>query len=292
MLFNKEKIIKMNNIMKNKYKLTYASLMILLLISLCTTACSKAEDGSSISVEESDDNATVSDVINEQADENMETVETSGTEDSEIGGTITDDNDENPGTEVNNADVSIVWIGDSLTQGSLGHDNDNLDNAPFVKLAELSGCSVEGYGFYGHVAHDVIWLFRDEDHCNQPIDPDKVYILWIGLNDWATGDSFNVDTQSVMAEIDAFLDHDVDKYIVIGATARYELRENIDGVPAYKIINDDLIKHYGSNYLDVIDVITEDGFGPDNIHLNQDAYDRVAEAVYNKLCELGYTSAN
>lgn len=32
---------------------------------------------------------------------------------------------------------AIVWLGDSLTQGSLGHKNDNLANAPYEKLKSL-----------------------------------------------------------------------------------------------------------------------------------------------------------
>lgn len=183
---------------------------------------------------------------------------------------------------------TIVWIGDSLTQGSLGHDNDNLANAPYVKLANLSGRNIEGFGFYGNTAHDIFWLFRDETQKNQSIDPSKAYIFWVGANDWVNNGVVSTDAGPIIAEIDNFISHGVTDYIVIGTIARVELRDESAGAPAYKIIDEQLKNHYGSHYLDVIDVITLDGYGPDDIHLTQEAYDNVAKAVYNKLKSLNY----
>lgn len=183
---------------------------------------------------------------------------------------------------------TIVWIGDSLTQGSLGHDNDNLPNAPFNRLAELTGLKVEGFGFYGYNTHDVFWCYKDETQCNQSVDGNKTYIFWVGLNDWAGGEGITTDTELVIMEIDAIISRGLEDYVVIGPTARKELRQTIGEKAAYESINEDMKKHYQEHFLDILDIVTLDGFGQDGIHLNQDAYDRVAEAVYDKLLDLGY----
>ncbi len=178
----------------------------------------------------------------------------------------------------------IVWIGDSLTQGSLGHDGDNLAGAPYEKLKTLVGVPVEGFGLYGYTAHDIFWAFTDPGHLNQTIDPTKTYILWVGSNDWASGGVANTDTAPVIAEIDRFLSLEgkVANYIVIGATARYEL------TGSYGTINKALSDHYKKHFLDVSNVIGPNGYAPDMIHLNQAGYDAVAFAVYDKLRALGY----
>ena len=183
----------------------------------------------------------------------------------------------------------IVWLGDSLTQGSLGDDGDNYIGAPPLKLMEDYDLTVEGYGFYGNTTHDVLWRYEDPSQENQTIDPDKVYIFWLGSNDWVIGGEPNCDTGKVTAELDDFINKgNIDKYIIMGTTARYELKEEMNGQPMYDIINDGLKSHYGDNYMDVAGIIGDDGYGPDNIHLKQDGYDRVAEAVYEKLKDLGY----
>ena len=173
----------------------------------------------------------------------------------------------------------IVWIGDSLTQGSLGGDGDNLPNAPYEKLKKKVSVPVEGYGLYGCNTHDIFWAFMDSGHYNQTIDPKKTYIFWVGSNDWVIDGTPNFDTSGVIAEIDRFLalEGTVNNYIVIGTTARYELGD------MYKTINASLANKYGIHYLDVIDVIGPNGYGPDKIHLTQKAYDAVANAVYKKL---------
>ncbi len=179
---------------------------------------------------------------------------------------------------------TIVWLGDSLTQGSLGDDNDNLAHAPYVKLQSLVANKVEGYGLYGYKTHDIFWVYRDEGHYDQRVDPNKIYIFWVGSNDWCPDDSENTNTAPVIAEIDNFLSAGpVKDYIVIGTTQRWRL-----GIERARIINADLQAKYGSHYIDVVDIIEANGFAPDNTHLSQASYDAIAVAVHNKLKALGY----
>ena len=191
--------------------------------------------------------------------------------------------------------AAVVWLGDSLTQGSLGHENDNLANAPYVKLSEISGFNVEGYGFYGYKTHDIFWVYTDEEHENQKKDPGKIYVFWVGSNDWVIDGITNDDAESVINEIDSFVNGGgITNYLVLGTTARYELRSDYAGygkaanlnagTDVYKVINDKLKAHFGDKYLDVNEVIPLDtGYGPDNIHLTQESYDAVARLVYEKL---------
>ena len=188
---------------------------------------------------------------------------------------------------------TIVWLGDSLTQGSLGHDKDNIGNAPYVKLAKLSGRVIEGYGYYGYKTHDIFWVYVDEEHENQKKDSNKTYVFWVGSNDWVVDGKTNDNADSVIGEIDSFVSGgNITKYIVLGTTARYELRKDYkenNGTDLYQSINDKLKEHYGDKYLDVNTVISiEDGYGPDNIHLTQESYDAVAELVNKKIDDMGW----
>lgn len=176
----------------------------------------------------------------------------------------------------------IVWLGDSLTQGSLGENNDNLENAPYVKLADYTDIPVEGYGFYGYNTHDIFWVYTDDSQYNQETDKDKFYILWVGSNDWVRHkEPVNTDIEPIVAEIEHFLSRGpVEDYLILGTTKRKELREEIDGRPAYEIINEKLKAYYGNRYMDVNDVIDdENGYVEDSIHLTQESYDRVAEKI-------------
>lgn len=180
---------------------------------------------------------------------------------------------------------AIVWLGDSLTQGSLGDDNDNLANAPYEKLKKMVNVPVEGYGMYGFNTHDVLWVYTDKDHYNQIADPDKTYIFWLGSNDWVTSEAINSNTEPVIKEIDRFLnleDGGIQDYIVLGTTSRWRLGD------LYIPINNDLAEHYGEHYMDVIDIINKYGYSSDNTHLSQESYDAIAAAVYEKLKTLGY----
>lgn len=188
---------------------------------------------------------------------------------------------------------TIVWLGDSLTQGSLGHDSDNLANAPYIKLAALSGRVIEGYGYYGYNTHDIFWVYVDENHENQRKDPAKTYVFWVGSNDWVVDGKTNDNAEAVIAEIDSFVSGgNITKYIVLSTTARYELRADYpsnDGKDMHQLINDKLQKHYGEKYLDVNSVIgIDDGYGPDNIHLTQKSYDDVAKLVDEKIRQMGW----
>ena len=179
---------------------------------------------------------------------------------------------------------AIVWLGESLTQGSLGDNNDNLPGAPYETLKKLVKVPVEGYGLYGTNTHDIFWAYRDEDHYNQKVDPDKTYIFWVGSCDWCPEEGPNANTAPVIAEIDNFIAQNggVKNYIVIGTTSRHRLGD------LYIPINKDLAAHYGVHYMDCIDIINKYGYSPDRTHLSQATYDAVANAVYQKLKTLGY----
>ena len=203
-------------------------------------------------------------------------------EEAEAGG----DDNEAPAEQPAGSGRTVVWLGDSLTQGSLGDDNDNLANAPYVRLQSMIPNKVEGYGLYGYNTHDIFWAYKDGAHYNQKVDPEKIYIFWVGSNDWCPIDSENTNTAPVIAEIDSFLASyygTVKDYIVMGTTQRWRL-----GLERAQIINADLKAHYGAHYLEVTDIIAKNGFSPDNTHLSQASYDAIAAAVANKLKALGY----
>ena len=219
---------------------------------------------------------TLKEAGNEETDEGSE--EPSEEDDADTSEETAEKESSNPNAQ------PIVWLGDSLTQGSLGDNNDNLPGAPYETLKKLVNVPVEGYGLYGYNTNDIFWVYMDSGHYNQTIDPKKTYIFWVGSNDWVVEGEPNNITLPVIAQIDRFLtlEGQVNNYIVIGTTARYELGD------MYRSINRDLAAKYGSHYLDVIDVIGKDGYGPDRIHLTQGGYDAVARAVYEKLKSLGY----
>ena len=187
----------------------------------------------------------------------------------------------------------IIWLGDSLTQGSLGDRDDNLANAPYVRLAGLLsgyGNVVEGYGYYGYNTHDILWKYGETLN-GAGKDADAIYIFWCGSNDWVDDHVANTETGGVISEIDNFLANNgnpISKYIVIGTTARYQLREGA----LYEVINASLSGHYGAHYMDVNSFISQDvengGYVIDQVHLTQESYDKVADAVFSKLKALGY----
>ncbi len=171
--------------------------------------------------------------------------------------------------------VDVVWLGDSLTQGSLGWDNNNKDNpqAPWRVLADISGWNVTGAGYFGYKTDEIFWSYTEFGGVK---DPSSIYVFWVGSNDFAQ----SVDNiVPVMDSIDHFLEIDgLKKYLVLGTTNRGDMDPN-----AYKGINEHFEKKYGDNYLDIMPYVE---YGPDNIHLTENSSRAVAEAVYNKLKEL------
>ncbi|MCR4923961.1 MAG: SGNH/GDSL hydrolase family protein [Lachnospiraceae bacterium] len=191
---------------------------------------------------------------------------------------------------VDNSDVTIVWLGDSLTQGSLGAKDDNLDNAPYVTLSKLSGANVEGFGYWGFNTHDILWAYEDESYAGQSPDPDKVYVFWCGSNDWVVGGEPNTDVEAVIKTLDDYISKSaLNKYIVLGTTSRFELRNEEGGPDMSSLINEGLKAHYGDLYLDVDSSLSkEKGYVDDRVHLTQDSYDAIAGLVYDKLRALNY----
>ena len=279
--------------MKKKYCL----LLSIMIMSLLSVGCKNTQEAAAptqapeVTVIDNRDpeNVTSEDVVSEDiasedaasndvgADDNI-TEDANGSDDTK------EPENEDEEDKGSNSMRTIVWLGDSLTQGSLGEDNDNLAHAPYVKLQSLVPNKVEGYGLYGYNTHDIFWVYKDADHYHQTVDPDKIYIFWVGSNDWCPIDSENTNTAPVIAEIDSFLQSGgVKDYIVMGTTQRWRL-----GLERAQIINADLSAHYGSHYMEVLDIIAKNGFSEDNTHLSQASYDAIAEAVYGKLKALGY----
>jgi lysophospholipase L1-like esterase len=53
----------------------------------------------------------------------------------------------------------------------------------------------------------------------------------------------------------------------------------------HTLANERLSEHYGDKYLDIMPYVE---FVQDGVHLTEDSYRKVAEAVYEKLKSLGY----
>lgn len=171
----------------------------------------------------------------------------------------------------------IIWIGDSLTQGSLGDDNFNKNNpqAPWRVLGEISGRNVAGVGFFGYKTSDIFWAYTEYNGIK---DPNIIYIYWVGSNDFRA----SVDSvPNVIQETDKFTGSvGTTRYIFLGTTNRGDMDPT-----AYIGINQQLEKYYGAHYLDIMPYVE---FGPDGVHLTESSYRRVAEAVYDKLKKMGY----
>ena len=171
----------------------------------------------------------------------------------------------------------IVWLGDSLTQGSLGPDNGNENNpqAPWRILAQMSGANVDGWGLFGYNTHDILWVFSENDGIR---DPAVTYIFWVGSNDFHDSPD---NIGNVISEIDQFNNNaGITKYLVLGTTNRGDMEEGFH-IP----VNNAFAARYGDQYLDIMPYVE---FGPDKVHLTEDSYRKVAEAVYDKLKSLGY----
>ena len=167
----------------------------------------------------------------------------------------------------------IVWLGDSLTQGSLGDNNENVNNpqAPWRVLGEKYKLDVVGYGYYAYVAHDIFWRYGEDGGIK---DPGKIYVFWVGANDF-TESAANLAT--VIDEIDRFVTAGgIDKFMVLGTTNR-----EIISPEDLKLINNGFENHYPNQYLDIVEYVE---FGPDGTHLTPASYERIADAVYDELC--------
>lgn len=175
----------------------------------------------------------------------------------------------------------IVFIGDSLTQGSLGDDNGNQNNpwAPYRILQSQLAIPVEGYGYYGYSAHDCLWSYTAPQHDNQQKDPSALYILWVGSNDFRDARAGAVD--GVIAEMTDFLvSGEIGRYLIVGTTDREEIRYTGD----YKVINQKLEEYYGDRF---IDIMPYREFGPDNLHLTKESYENIGDAIRAKLVQMG-----
>ncbi len=185
--------------------------------------------------------------------------------------------------------VIVVWLGDSLTQGSLGDLDDNLANAPYERLKKLCAdrnVTVEGHGYYGYFTRDIFSTYIGSCKDGKAKDPSKVFVIWVGSNDYSDpGEDRAEMIARVDREIDNFVGNEINKYIVVSHPPRVETVQD----DYYKVVNEDLKNHYGDRFLDITSCAPfPEGLVGDGIHLNQQAYDKVADAVYNKLAAMGY----
>lgn len=204
-----------------------------------------------------------------QANENVQTNEDVQTD--------AENPSDNSGHAGNNAPYDVIWIGDSLTQGSLGDDNHNKNNpqAPWRVLGEISGKNVTGVGFYGYKTHDIFWAYGEYDGIK---DPNITYVYWVGSNDFHDSPD---NIKYVIEETDRFNSNaGITKYIMLGTTNRGDMDPN-----AYISINKGLEDYYGDRYLDIMPYVE---FGPDGVHLTEASYRKIAGAVYDKLRSMGY----
>ena len=205
--------------------------------------------------------------VNEISDGTEETDGDAGSDNADDTGS--DGSSENAG---DTPPFDIIWLGDSLTQGSLGEDNKNENNphAPWRVLGEISGLNVTGCGFYGHRACEIFWLY---DKYNGVRDPRITYVYWVGSNDFFDSPD---NIKNVIEEIDRFNENTgITKYLVLGTTNRGDMDPN-----AYIGINKVFEETYGDRYLDIMPFVE---FGSDGVHLTEASYRKVAEAVWEKL---------
>lgn len=271
-------VIKKGN--TNRYLLS----CILLILTFCMEGCSISIGSKDTVQEYAQESAIVVEDITETS------IDSDGSDVNETMDTIAGDFDgENvakeaeeetsEGEETSEADLpnKIVWIGDSLSQGSLGDDNFNKDNpwAPYYALQNHVDIPVDGYGYYGYVSHDCLWKFGQDGGVK---DPNTLYIFWVGSNDFREGVK---ETDTVIYEIDNFLANgNLTRYLVLGTTNREEIRDNGE----YVEINNKLAEYYKDRFLDIMPYVE---FGPDMLHLTKESYTKVGDAVYEKLHSIG-----
>lgn len=169
----------------------------------------------------------------------------------------------------------IIWLGDSLTQGSLGDDNGNENNpqAPWRVIAKNHEVNIIGYGYYGYNTHDIFWKFGEDGGQKKS---ENIYVFWVGSNDFVQSEDAITD---VIGEINRFIDAGIiTEYIVIGTTDREELGRN-----KAVAINEVFKNTYGSKYLDILNYVE---YGPDGIHLTENSYYKIGEAVYSKIVDI------
>lgn len=133
-----------------------------------------------------------------------------------------------------------------------------------------------------------------------------IMVIWSGHNN----DYVNGEGDKLISVIDKMIKyHGSDRYIIVGMTAERR-------APAYKDINVALAEKYGDKFIDAQPYLadparlTELGITPtksdldylskgwtppsllaaDDLHLNQAGYDIIAQLVYEKITELGYTT--
>lgn len=166
----------------------------------------------------------------------------------------------------------IIWIGDSLTQGSLGDDNHNNNNpqAPWRVLGEISGLKVSGVGFYGYTTHNIFWAYSEYNGLR---DPQVTYVYWVGSNDCHESPD---NVKNVIEETDRFnANNGITDFLMLGTTDRSDMpAEYADS------FNKALSDYYGDKYLDILPYVE---YGPDGVHLTEESYAAVARAVYEKL---------
>lgn len=224
-----------------------------------------AQDSNSV-VLSPDENIEDEEDINIEADENTINEST---------GDVSEPDNTQPSSEETTKSTGglppVIWLGDSLTQGSLGDDNGNVNNpqAPWRVVAN-HGVNITGYGYYAYPTHDIFWKFGEDGGKK---DCNNIYIFWVGANDFVLSDTAVND---VIGEINNFVQAgSIDKYIVVGTTDRELL-----GHDKAVVINQTLKSTYGSKYIDILKYIE---FGPDGTHLTASSYQRIGEAVYQKL---------
>lgn len=259
-------------------------------------ACSKAPANPSPEAEEHEDAVTAvitedaepADAVLSDTDPGMNREEPPAEDQEEIGTDAPAEEETKPGSKYiqaspdeNSDDTQqeqkkdipdIVWLGDSLTQGSLGDDNHNQNNpqAPWRVLGEISGLNVAGAGFYGYTTHDIFWAYGEYNGIK---DPDITYIYWVGSNDFYQSPD---NIGSVIEEIDNFNRNvGITDFLVLGTTNRHDMDPN-----AYIPINKTFEETYGDKYLDIMPYVE---YGPDGIHLTESSYAAIARAVYDKL---------
>lgn len=285
-----------------KKNLSYLIILTLLICSM--TACGKSV-GSSVSPSETaetidtaqkaDSNEEItenSDKENDMAaekepEETTDTEETADTKEADETSPADDQNgqdntdsdnakaEEQPQTDPNKP--VIVWIGDSLTQGSLGEDNRNENNpqAPWKVLRDICGLNVAGVGFYGFTAHDIFWAYSEYHGIK---DPDIIYIYWVGSNDFFQSPD---NVAQVIEETDRFNESvGITRFLMLGTTDRQDMHP--ETCPKVNRVLEDT---YGDKYLDILPYVE---YGPDGVHLTEKSYADVARAVYDKLKSLGY----
>lgn len=190
----------------------------------------------------------------------------------------------------------LIFLGDSMT---VSFCRDDFFSPPtYEKVADQLGLEYEvalkEWDAVGATIEQIL------EH-NPSTDSSNVYIIWTNSNfNGQHGTDVNTVTNGVVNKIkEGIINKGIDKYIVVGTQNSKETKSAFNDT--YTEINRILADNFGDHFLDINDIVvagplSSNDWGSDwcsdRIHFSDSGYTKVADAIANKIREMGYDSGS